>query len=85
MSTGELKKKCTACVWAMAACFVVALGMLITAFFWPPTAKIDESILKAVGEVWAFAALAAGVQALKFGYDLKIAKGDTTIDINNNK
>lgn len=84
MCKEELKKKCVACVWATAACFVVGLGMLITAFFWPPTAKIDDSVLKGVAEVWAFAALATGWQALKFGYDLRIAKGDAEVTINNN-
>lgn len=83
MCKEKLQKKCTACKWAMAACFVVALGLLITAFFIPPTAEIHASVLKAVGEIWAFAALVFGVQAITYGYDLKIAKGDTEVTIEN--
>ena len=50
----------------------------------PPQGVIDGSVLTAVGELFAFAALAFGGHAITLGYDLKIAKGDTTIDVNNN-
>lgn len=85
MCKEQLKRKCTACKWVMLACFAVALGMLIGAFFTPPAAEIHPSILKGVAEVWAFAALAAGVMALTYGYDLHLQKGDTTLTINDGK
>lgn len=84
MATQEkLLKKCAACKWAMGACFALALGLIVTAFFIPPTAEIHASVLKAVGEIWAFAALAFGSMAITYGYDLKIAKGDTEVTLNN--
>ena len=87
METAEnktLKEKCRACVWIFAACLIVSIVLLIWGFLTPPTGEIDGSVLKAVGELFAFAALAVGSHAITLGYDLRVSKGDTTININNN-
>lgn len=80
----ELTRKCVICRVAFAVCLGVSIGLIVGGFFTPPKGVIDGSVLKAAGELFAFAALAVGGHALTLGYDLKIAKGDTEININNN-
>ena len=80
----KLARKCVICWVAFAVCLGVSIGLIVGGFFTPPKGVIDGSVLKAVGELFAFAALAVGGHALTLGYDLKIAKGDTEININNN-
>ena len=51
----------------------------------PPVGIIDGSVLMAVGELFAFAALAVGASAIAAGKDAKIQKGDLSVlvgDIN---
>ena len=81
----KITEKCKACAVAFCVCLVVSIGLMVGGFFTPPQGKIDGSILKAVGELFAFAALAVGAHAVELGYDLKIAKGDTSVELNNDK
>ena len=83
----EIKKreKCKACVIAFAVCLAVSIILLVWGFLTPPKGEINGSILKAVGELFAFAALAVGGHAVELGYDLKISKGDTQVELNNDK
>lgn len=81
----QLTRKCAFCRLAFTVCLLVSIGLIVGGFFVPPMGFIDGSVLKAVGELFAFAALAVGGHALTLGYDLKIARGDTEININNNK
>lgn len=83
MSEAKLERKCIACKIAFSICLGVSIGLIIGGFLTPPTGVIDGSVLKAVGELFCFAALATGAHALTLGYDLKIAKGDTEINLNN--
>lgn len=62
-------------------CLIVALGLIITSFFIPPLALIDGSILAAVGEIFAFAALGEVVAAVERGHSASISHGSTTIEI----
>lgn len=78
------KQKCKACKVAFLVAFGCSIALIIAGFCVPPQGVIDGSVLTAVGELFAFAALAFGGHAITLGYDLKIAKGDTTIDVNNN-
>lgn len=78
------KQKCKACKVAFLVAFGVSIALIVAGFCVPPQGVIDGSVLKATGELFAFAALAFGGHAITLGYDLKIAKGDTTIDVNNN-
>lgn len=64
-------------------CLVVSLFLIITAFFIPPKAVVDSSIIACVGELFGFAALGAFIRALDKGVDAKITKGDTEIKIQN--
>ena len=80
----KITQKCRACKIAFLVAFVCSIGLIVAGFCVPPQGIIDGSVLKAVGELFSFAALAFAGHALTLGYDLKIAKGDTTIDVNNN-
>lgn len=80
----QLTRKCVACKIGIAVCLGVTIGLFVGSFFVPPKGVIDESILKAGAELFAFAALIVGARALTLGYDLKIAKGDTEVTLNNN-
>lgn len=79
-----IKDKCRACRIAFLICLAVSIALIVGGFFVPPMGVIDGSVLKAVGELFAFAALAVGAHAIRLGYDLKVSKGDTAIEINNN-
>lgn len=60
---------------------IVAVGLLITGFFMPPMAVIDGSILKAVGELMFWPAIAFGVKAVEDGRVAKLVLGNTQIQI----
>lgn len=60
----------------------VAIILLVISLFIPPTGVIDESVLKAVGEIFGFAALGTVLYAINRGVDARLAKGDTSIEIN---
>ena len=62
-------------------CLIVALGLIITSFFIPPLAVVDGSVLAAVGEIFAFAALGEVVAAIERGHSASITHGNTTIEI----
>ena len=79
------KQKCKACRIAFLVAFGASIALIVAGFCVPPTGKIDGSVLTAVGELFAFAALAFGGHALTLGYDLKVQKGETTVEVNNNK
>ena len=77
------KKECKACKIVFVICLFVSIGLIVGGFFVPPTGVIDGSVLKAVGELFAFPALGFGFRAIELGYDLKINHGDTSIEIDN--
>ena len=79
----NLGEKCKACRIAFVVCLAVSIALIVGGFFVPPRGVIDGSVLKAVGELFAFSALAVGAHAVRLGYDLKVTKGDTTIQIDN--
>lgn len=79
----KTKEKCKVCKIAFAVCLLVSIILLVWGFCTPPQGQIDGSILKAVGELFAFAALAVGAHAIELGYDLKLSKGDTSVELNN--
>lgn len=78
-------QKCLACRVAFLIAFGMSIALIIAGFCVPPHGVIDGSVLTAVGELFAFAALAFGGHALTLGYDLKVQKGDTKIDLSNNE
>lgn len=68
--------------WMFLFCTVTAIGLIVTSFFIPPLAVIDGSVLAAVGEIFAFAALGEVGAAIERGHSASITHGQTTISIN---
>lgn len=62
--------------------FVVSLGLIIGGFFVPPLGVIDGSVLTAVGELFMFGVLFEIPYFARLNKSLKISKGDTTIELN---
>lgn len=69
--------------------FWVALGisiaLIIGGFLTPPYAIIDGSVLTAVGELFGFAALGVGYEAVRLGRSLKFSKGNLVAEITKKK
>ena len=63
----------------------IGLLLIIIAFFIPPAAYIDSSVLIAVGEINGFAALGAVIKAIDKGRSATFHHNDTEITINNNE
>ena len=73
------------CVVTFVVCFVLSVGLIIGGFFVPPMGVIDGSVLTAVGELLAFPTLAFGLRAVELGYDMKIQKGEMSVEVTNGK
>lgn len=78
---GEILKKATIGNTPFWVLTVTAIFLLVTAFFLPPTAIIEESILIAVSELMGFGALWAVVKAIDKGTSAKLSHRDTTLTI----
>ena len=63
----------------------IGLLLIIIAFFIPPTAYIDQSVLIAVGEINGFAALGAVIKAIDKGRSASIKHNGTELDITGNE
>lgn len=83
MENQEIFKRCVACRIIFVICLLISSGLMIGGFCVPPQGVIDGSVLKACGILFLFAALAVAARAIELGYDLKVAKGDTNIELNN--
>ena len=62
-------------------CLLTAVGLIIASFVTPPMWIIDGSVLAAVGEMFAFAALAEVMAAIERGHTATITHGGTSIEI----
>ncbi len=62
-------------------CVVISAALLIASFLTPPMFIIAESVLAAVGELFAFAALGEVAAAIERGHSASITHGNTTIEI----
>lgn len=60
---------------------VLAIGLIIASFIVPPLGLIDPSVLAAVGEIFAFAALGTVIKAIDAGIDAKVEHNGTTITV----
>ena len=60
----------------------IGLLLIIVAFFLPPTAYIDQSILIAVGEINGFIALGAVIKSIDKGRSASIRHNNTELTIN---
>lgn len=83
MDKQEIFKRCIACRIIFVICLLISSGLMIGGFCVPPQGVIDGSVLKACGILFLFAALAVLARAIELGYDFKMAKGDTNIELNN--
>lgn len=64
-------------------CLGTSIFLIVTAFFLPPVAYIEASVLTAVGELFGFAALGTVMAAIDKGVDAKVKHGDTELHIIN--
>ena len=63
---------------------IIGLLLIIIAFFIPPTAYIDQSVLIAVGEINGFIALGAVIKSIDKGRSASIRHNNTELTINSN-
>lgn len=64
-------------------CLGISTAMLVSSFIIPPTGVIDPSVLRGVGEIFAFSVLYVVIEALNRGTDVTLHKGDVDITLNN--
>ena len=63
----------------------IGLLLIIIAFFVPPAAYIEQSVLIAVGEINGFAALGAVIKAIDKGSSATFHHNGTEVTINSNE
>lgn len=63
-------------------CLMVSIGLIVGGFLVPPTGIIDGSVLKAVGLLVLFAVIDMIPKILAAEKNIKISKGDISIDVN---
>ena len=63
----------------------IGLLLIIIAFFIPPTAYIEQSVLIAVGEINGFAALGTVIKAIDKGSSATFHHNGTELTINSNE
>ena len=83
MSEHKVISHCTKFKIAAIVLAAIATILLILSFFTPPHYIIDASVIAAVGEIFAFAALFMAWEAIDRGIDAKVTHGNTTIELNN--
>lgn len=71
------KLKSSAPFWV---CLIVSLALIVGSFFVPPMGVIDGSVLRAVGEIFAYATLWVVWSAIKSGIDARLTHGNTKIE-----
>jgi len=63
-------------------CLLISIALIVVAFFIPPQAVIDGSVIAAVGELFGFAALGVVIEGIEKGRSVSISKGSTTFTVN---
>lgn len=66
---------------ALWVCIICSIGLFIASFCVPPLGEISPSVLKAGGEIFAFAALVMLREAIMEGLGVKMTHGNTSIEI----
>ena len=64
-------------------CLGISTALLVSSFIIPPTGVIDPSVIRAVGEIFAFSVLYVVIEALNKGTDVTLQKGDVNLHLNN--
>lgn len=62
-------------------CLLISISLFVAGFIVPPMGVIDGSVLKAVGMLLGFGALAQTPILIKEFASAKITKGDMTIEV----
>lgn len=63
----------------------VSILLIIVGFIVPPTGVIDGSVLTAVGLLLMFAVVEKFPEAIKAGRNIKVQKGDTSLEVTTEK
>ena len=66
-------------------CLLVSISLIVGGFLVPPTGIIDGSVLKAVVMLILFAVIDMIPKILTAEKNIKISKGDISIDVNDGK
>ena len=80
-SKNKTEQQCCFCRIVTVICFVISVLLIIAGFLLPPMGVIDGSVLTAVGELLLFPVIIYGFRAIELGLEVKIQKGDTTVEI----
>ena len=80
-SDNKTEKQCCFCRIVTAICFVISMLLIVAGFLLPPMGMIDGSVLTAVGEILLFPVIIYGFRAIELGLEVKIQKGDTSVEI----
>ena len=80
-SENKTEQQCCFCRIVTAICFVISVLLIIVGFLLPPMGVIDGSVLSAVGEILLFPVVIYGFRAIELGLEVKIQKGDTSVEI----
>ena len=75
----EIVKKATIKNPAFWVCLILSIALIAAGFCTPPMAKIDGSVLTAVGELFGFATLEVIYHAIRKGVDAKVKHGNTEL------
>ena len=62
-------------------CLLISAALLVAGFLVPPTGVIDPSVLTAVGELFAFAALSQLPFVIASGKGITLNHGNTSISV----
>ena len=80
-SKNKTEQQCCFCRMVTTVCFIISVALLIVGVLLPPMGLIDGSVLTAVGELLLFPVVIYGFRAIELGMEVKIQKGDTTVEI----
>ena len=80
-SDNPKEKQCCFCQLVTLVCFIVSIGLIVAGFLLPPMGIIDGSVLTAVGELLLFPVVIYAFRAIELGLEVKIQKGDTSVEI----
>ena len=64
-------------------CLSTSIILIVVGFLLPPLAEISGSVLTAVGELFGYATLGTVLEGIHRGADIKLSKGNTSIEIDN--
>jgi len=80
-SKDKTEQRCCFCRMVTGVCFLISVILLLAGFLLPPMGMIDGSVLTAVGELLLFPVVIYGFRAIELGLEVKIQKGDTSVEI----